>query len=214
LPEFAQEVLFEPLGIRRDDWKWYFALDRSERNEFGQIYLRPRDMLKLGLLLERRGAWEGRRVVSASWIDAATARQSRIGDSDYGLGIWHRWYGVRTPAGDRRVDTIMLSGNGGQKVFLVPSLDLIVAATGVAFFVDSPVNQMLAEVLLPALLDVEPSGELGVGSREFGLSYRRPAPPSAGGTITTSVSGSGVKSSPGLMNRSCSITYCLSCSWR
>ena len=213
LPEFAQEVLFEPLGIRRDDWKWSFALDRSERNQFGQIHLRPRDMLKLGLLIERRGAWEGRRVVSASWIDAATARQSRIGDSDYGLGIWHRWYGVRTPAGDRRVDTIMLSGNGGQKVFLVPSLDLVVAATGVAFFVDSPVNRMLAEVLLPALLQGEPSGKSGAGSRELGLSYRRPAP-SPGGTITTSVSGSGVKSSPGLMNRSCSITYCLSCSWR
>ena len=152
LPEFAQKVLFGPLGIRRDDWKWYFALERSERGEFGQIYLRPRDMLKLGLLLQRRGEWEGRRVVSASWIDASTARQSRIGDSDYGLGIWHRWYGVPTPAGDTRVDTIMLSGNGGQKVYLVPSLDLIVVSTGVAFFVESPLNDMLAGVLLPALL--------------------------------------------------------------
>ncbi|HEX6316762.1 MAG TPA: hypothetical protein VFZ73_17950 [Gemmatimonadaceae bacterium] len=147
------------LGHFGDDWTWSFALDRSERNEFGQIRLRPRDMLKLGLLIERRGEWEGRRVVSASWIDAATARQSRVEDSDYGLGIWHRWYGVQTPAGDRRVDTIMLSGNGGQKVFLVPSLDLIVATTGVAFFVDSPVNRMLVEVLLPALLQGESSGQ-------------------------------------------------------
>jgi CubicO group peptidase (beta-lactamase class C family) len=159
LAEFAQEALFEPLGIGRDDWKWYLALDRSERNEFGQIYLRPRDMLKLGLLIQQRGEWEGRRVVSAAWIDAATAHTSRIDDSDYGLGIWHRWYGVQTPEGRRRVDTIMLSGNGGQKVFLVPSLDLIVAATGVAFFVDSPVNQMLAAVLLPALLSDASSGD-------------------------------------------------------
>jgi hypothetical protein len=50
----------------------------------------------------------------------------------------------------------MLSGNGGQKVFLIPSLDLIVAATGVAFFEDSPVNRMLADELLPALLRDEP----------------------------------------------------------
>lgn len=155
LAEFAQDVLFEPLGIRRDDWTWHLALDRSGRHEFGQIYLRPRDMLKLGLLIEQRGAWNDHRIVSASWIDAATARQSRIGDSDYGLGIWHRWFGVQTPAGQRRVDTIMLSGNGGQKVYLIPSLDLIVAATGVAFFEDSPVNQMLAGVILPALLPAE-----------------------------------------------------------
>jgi CubicO group peptidase (beta-lactamase class C family) len=92
LPTFAQEVLFEPLGIRATQWKWTFIPDQSQRHEFGQIYLRPRDMLKLGLLLQQRGEWEGRRVVSAAWIDAAMARQSRVDDSDYGLGIWHRWY--------------------------------------------------------------------------------------------------------------------------
>lgn len=152
LADFAQDVLFEPLGIARHDWTWPLVLDRRGRNEFGQVYLRPRDMLKLGLLIARGGTWEGRRVVSASWIEAATSRQSRIGDSDYGLGIWHRWFGVRTPDGQHRVDTIMLSGNGGQKVYLVPSLDLIVVTTGVAFFDDAPANQMLARVLLPALL--------------------------------------------------------------
>jgi CubicO group peptidase (beta-lactamase class C family) len=152
LPEFADEVLFGPLGIPRTEWKWNFTLDRSQRNEFGQIYLRPRDMLKLGILIRNRGEWNGNRVVSESWIDAAVARQSRIDDSDYGLGIWHRWYNVKTAKGDHRVDTIMLSGNGGQKVFLVPSLDLIVVSTGVAFFVESPVNEMLSQVLLPALI--------------------------------------------------------------
>jgi CubicO group peptidase (beta-lactamase class C family) len=110
-------------------------------------------MLKLGILIQNRGEWKDRRVVSASWIDAAVARQSHVDDSDYGLGIWHRWYGVETASGYRRVDTIMLSGNGGQKVYLVPSLDLIVVSTGNAFFVDSPLNKMMAGVLLPALTE-------------------------------------------------------------
>jgi CubicO group peptidase (beta-lactamase class C family) len=113
-------------------------------------------MLKLGILIQQRGEWKGRRVVSASWIDAAIARQSRVDDSDYGLGIWHRWYGVQIQAGQHRVDTIMLSGNGGQKVFLVPSLDLIVVFTGGAFNLESPVNEMMAQVLLPVLLDTRP----------------------------------------------------------
>jgi hypothetical protein len=81
----------------------------------GQIYLKPRDMLKLGILISSRGEWQGERVVSESWIDAAVARRARVDDSDYGLGIWHRWYDVRSPTGNERVDTIMLSGNGGQK---------------------------------------------------------------------------------------------------
>lgn len=155
LPAFAQEVLFEPLGIRSTGWKWDFTLDRSRSNEFGQVYLRPRDMLKLGILLQQRGEWEGRRVVSATWIDEALARQSQVDASDYGLGIWHRWYRVQTSAGERRVNTIMLSGNGGQKVYLVPSLDLIAVFTGGAFNVESPVNEIMARVLLPAMLETE-----------------------------------------------------------
>jgi len=157
LAEFAQEVLFSPLGISRDQWQWTFVLDRSQRNEFGQIYLRPRDMLKLGLLIQQRGEWQGQRVISESWIDAAVAKQSRVDDSDYGLGIWHRWYGVPTANGTKRVDTIMLSGNGGQKVYIVPSLDLIAVFTGGAFNVESPVNTLMARVLLPALLDAGPA---------------------------------------------------------
>lgn len=152
LPDFAQEALFGPLGIERAGWKWVFKLDRSQRNEFGQIYLRPRDMLKLGILIEQRGMWKGNRILSASWIEKMIARQSRIDDSDYGLGLWHRWYRVQTPAGDRRVDTIMLSGNGGQKVYLVPTLDLIVVLTGGAFNAESPANEVMARLLLPALI--------------------------------------------------------------
>ena len=157
LAEFAQEALFSPLGISRDRWRWTFVLDRSQRNEFGQIYLRPRDMLKLGLLIHQRGVWQGRRVISESWIDAAVARQSRVDDSDYGLGIWHRWYGVPTASGTQRVETIMLSGNGGQKVYIVPALELIVVFTGGAFNVESPTNTIMASVLLPALLDAGPA---------------------------------------------------------
>ena len=93
----------------------------------------------------------GRRVVSAEWIDQVTARQSRVDDSDYGLGLWHRWFNVNTASGNRRVDTMMMSGNGGQKVFLVPSLDLIVVFTGGSFNAESPANEVMAGRLLPAL---------------------------------------------------------------
>jgi CubicO group peptidase (beta-lactamase class C family) len=152
LPEFAEEVLFGPLGLRSTEWKWNFNLDRSGRNEFGQVHLRPRDMLKLGLLIQQRGEWSGRRILPASWVEAAVARQTQVNDSGYGLGIWHRWYGVKTAAGERRVDTVMLSGNGGQKVYLVPSLDLVVVFTGGSFNAESPVNAMMTQILLPALL--------------------------------------------------------------
>ena len=159
LADFAQEVLFAPLGISRSQWRWDFVLNNSQRNEFGQIYLRPRDMLKLGVLIQRRGQWQGEQVITRARIDAAVAKQSRVDDSDYGLGIWHRWYNVATPAGPERVETIMLSGNGGQKVFIVPTLDLIVVFTGGAFNTESPVNTNMVRAVLPSLLHAPAAGE-------------------------------------------------------
>ena len=108
-------------------------------------------MLKLGLLVAGRGVWQGHRIVSESWIAQATAKRSRVDDSDYGLGVWHRWYNVAGPAGTHRVDTIMMAGNGGQRVFIVPTPDLIVVFTGGAFNASSPTNDIMAKVLLLAL---------------------------------------------------------------
>lgn len=155
LPAFAQEVLFSPLGIPAAHWRWAFVLDSSQRNEFGQIHLRPRDMLKLGLLIHQGGRWQDRQIISSSRIAAAVARKSRVDDSDYGLGIWHRWYNVATPTGPQRVETIMLSGNGGQKVYIVPTLDLVVVFTGGAFNSESPVNSIMARELLPTFVRLQ-----------------------------------------------------------
>jgi CubicO group peptidase (beta-lactamase class C family) len=153
LDAFAKQTLFEPLGINAGDWKWRFQPDRSQRNEFGQIYLRPRDMLKLGILIQQGGRWHDKQVISNEWISAATARQSKVDGSDYGLGIWHRWYQIHSLSGEQRVETIMLSGNGGQKVFIVPDFDLIVVFTGGSFNSESPVNKMMASLILPAIAD-------------------------------------------------------------
>jgi hypothetical protein len=50
------------------------------------------------------------------------------------------------------VDIVAAQGNGGQKIVLVPSLDLVVVLTAGAYNSQSPSNAVLAEVLLPPLL--------------------------------------------------------------
>jgi hypothetical protein len=99
-----------------------------------------------------RGEWSGRRILPASWVEAAVARQTRVDDSDYGLGIWHRWYGVKTATGERRVDTVMLSGIGGQKVTSSRPSTSSWYSREAPFNAESPVNAMMTQILLPALL--------------------------------------------------------------
>lgn len=153
LPAYAQRVLFDPLGIRAADVRWDFTLAEENAHTFAQLYLRPRDMLKLGLLVRQEGRWADRQVIPADWVRRSTAAHAQIGDQAYGYYWWHQWLAVPTADGPRRVDMVLASGNGGQKIFLVPSLDLVAVFTGGAFNAgNSPPNAVMRDVLLPALL--------------------------------------------------------------
>ncbi|MEW6160489.1 MAG: serine hydrolase [Verrucomicrobiota bacterium] len=152
LPAFAQENLFTPLGIRARDVRWDFTLHSSNAATFAQLYLRPRDMLKLGVLFHQQGKWNGRQVISRQWIARSTARWSIVGDQEYGYFWWHQWVNISTPQGPRRVDMIVATGNGGQKIYLVPSLDLVTVLTGGNYNKQSPATAIMTREILPAIL--------------------------------------------------------------
>jgi CubicO group peptidase (beta-lactamase class C family) len=114
--------------------------------------MRPRDMLKLGILFQQEGMWQGRRVISREWIAKSTAKWSTVGDQDYGYFWWHQWVNAGAPDGPRRIDMVAASGNGGQKIFLVPTLDLVVVLTGGNYNLQSPASAIMAKELLPSIL--------------------------------------------------------------
>jgi CubicO group peptidase (beta-lactamase class C family) len=153
LPTFAQEHLFSPLGIRASDVRWDFSLNSSNAATFAQLYLRPRDMLKLGVLFHQQGNWEGRQVISREWVARSTAQLSMVGDQPYGYFWWHQWVNASTLDGARRVDMVVATGNGGQKIYLVPSLDLVVVLTGGNYNAQSPASAIMAKEILPTLLN-------------------------------------------------------------
>jgi hypothetical protein len=47
---------------------------------------------------------------------------------------------------------VVATGNGGQKIYLVPSLDLVVVLTGGSYNANSPATAIMASELLPAVL--------------------------------------------------------------
>lgn len=134
LDEFAKQALFDPLGIR--DWQWA----RSENGKLAAswgLWLRPRDLAKIGQLVLNRGVWRGRQIVSAEWVKKMTAPQvSRGGGNTYGY-LW--WLGrLATP--ERNIDWVAAVGWGGQRLYLVPSLDLIVISTAGDYNFGDPQN--------------------------------------------------------------------------
>ncbi len=152
LPEFAQANLFGQLGIARADWVWNYDLTNADK-EYSQIHLRPRDMLKLGILFADGGRWHGRQVISDSWVRASLAEHSHVDNVSYGYFWWRPWLNVETPRGSEHVNVVAAQGNGGQKIYLVPQYDLVAVFTGGGYNAEStPPNTIMAKIILPALM--------------------------------------------------------------
>ena len=152
LPEFAQANLFGPLGISRADWVWNYDLTNADK-EYSQIHLRPRDMLKIGILLADGGRWHGHQMISTSWVRASLAEQSHVDNVSYGYFWWRPWLNVETPGGSEHVDVVAAQGNGGQKIYLVPQYDLVAVFTAGGYNAEStPPNTIMAKIVLPALM--------------------------------------------------------------
>lgn len=117
LPEFARTALFEPLGITA--FEWASGRDGVASAASG-LRLRPRDLLRIGLLVLQRGRWNERQVVPAAWLDASFAPAVPTGE---GLEYGRLWY-IGT-IGPRR--WVGANGNGGQRLYVMPDADLAVA---------------------------------------------------------------------------------------
>ena len=152
LPDYAAQHLFAPLGVKRSDWAWNYDLTNNDK-EFAQIHLRPRDMLKLGILYADGGTWHGKRVISAAWVKASLAKQSTVDDTEYGYFWWRPWLNVN----DNHVYVSAAQGNGGQKIYVLPAYHLVAVFTGGLYNSSgSPMNKIMASIILPKLMAAYP----------------------------------------------------------
>ena len=147
VPEFADEVLFRPLGITSSRWARF---DNGRQTDTGgHLYLRPRDMAKIGELVLRRGDWRGTTLVPAPWIARSATPQTQLNGRPYGY-LW--WLGSLEVGGEP-VDFVYADGNGGQLIIVIPRYELVVVFTGGNY--NSPAAarpyQLLTNYILPAV---------------------------------------------------------------
>jgi len=125
LPDFATEVLFQPIGITSVRWE---ELEPNMVNAGSGIKMTAPDLLRFGQLLLQRGRSASRQVVPESWIDAGTTPQFNWREqygAQRGTTYGYLWWVAQPPA---TVATFAW-GYGGQFAYVVPSLDLVVVAT-------------------------------------------------------------------------------------
>jgi CubicO group peptidase (beta-lactamase class C family) len=118
--QFANQTLGTPLGFTLARWP-----QDPQGIYFGgnDMLMTPRQMLAFGELYLNRGQVNGRQIVPEAWIARSFVPRARSywSDQEYGYGWW-----IRDLGGHR---AYYAWGFGGQYIFVVPSLDLVVVTT-------------------------------------------------------------------------------------
>jgi CubicO group peptidase (beta-lactamase class C family) len=141
--QFLESELFAPMGFQGVRW------DRGQPQGLphagGGLYLRARDMAKLGTLIATGGRWQGRQLISEAWIRESTQMTPTVwyfGSQPTSYG--YLWWGM--PNG-----VIAAAGNGGQWILIVPDRQLVVASTAANTVQFDAQVRMLYDHILPAL---------------------------------------------------------------
>ena len=131
LDEFAKINLFEPLGIQ--DYRWrHVPVNRITGQ--GNLSITTRNMAAVGELVLNEGVVNGQQLVSRDWITRSLTSQVAISDSDpYADSYGYMWYTKAEPANGHSIEVHFASGNGGNKIYIVPSLHMVIAITSSAY---------------------------------------------------------------------------------
>jgi CubicO group peptidase (beta-lactamase class C family) len=119
--QFAQETLATPLGFTLPQWP------RDPQGIYfggNEMLMTPRQMIAFGELYLNHGRSKGQQIVPERWVEASLVPRTisrRESDRFYGYGWW-----IRELAGHQ---TFYAWGYGGQFIFLVPDMDLVVVTT-------------------------------------------------------------------------------------
>jgi CubicO group peptidase (beta-lactamase class C family) len=153
LVDFAQEHLFGPLSIMHHQWLRFRSAPQVTFAS-GGASLKPRDMAKLGALYLNRGIWKGNRILSQAWVEESTRMAvPLVGDYGTLYGYGFNWWLGRFQFRGASVDYFRAAGWGGQDIFVIPELDLVVVFTAGAYYESQPLGpaRMIQDYILGAI---------------------------------------------------------------
>ena len=138
LPALFDRTVARPL--RFGPYYWNLQSD-GEGYLGGGVFVRSRDLLKVGQAYLDGGVWNGHRIATADWAKLSTSEQihispettGRSGDAFrsvyYDTGDGFAWHLYRVKSGDKEYPCWFANGNGGQLLIVVPQFDLVAVFT-------------------------------------------------------------------------------------
>lgn len=141
LVEYLDKRLFQPLGIEKPHWD--LCPDGINTGGWG-LRVTTEDIAKLGQLYLQKGIWNGRRILSESWTQKATQKQTSNGSNP--MSDWDQGYGYQFWM--CRHDCFRGDGAFGQYCIVIPEYDMVIAITSGASNMGTIMN-IIWDIMLP-----------------------------------------------------------------
>lgn len=146
---YVERRLFSPLGIAGAEWR------RSRSGEIqsgGQLTIGDEALLKIGRLMLARGQWDGKQIVPAEWVDTLFRPRHELSEF---VRYGNLWWATPLRSQNGYVGALMMKGNGGNILAIVPDYDAVLLVQAQNYNRDNAERN--AFVVLTALLESLPS---------------------------------------------------------
>jgi CubicO group peptidase (beta-lactamase class C family) len=114
------------------------------------IYATPRDWARFGLLYLEQGVWFGDTIISPEWVKF-TSTPAPNSDGEYGAQFWLNATGKELPDAPR--DIYFADGYQGQRVYIIPSKDLVIVRMGLTKKKDFDYNKLVTDILKALIIE-------------------------------------------------------------
>ena len=150
--DFAQARLFGPLETKGGRW---MAFGSGDIFASGGLFLRARELAKIGQLFLNGGTWKEKRVLSAGWIaDSQKEHAATIGfPPSFGHAYGYLWWIRNFTAKGAPRKCFFAAGWGDQYLFIIPDLGLLIVFNCGNFQVPARLSpfDLVERHILPAL---------------------------------------------------------------
>ncbi|WP_344824639.1 serine hydrolase domain-containing protein [Chryseobacterium ginsenosidimutans] len=151
LENYAQNKLFQPLGIT--NYKWQFT-PQQKPSLAGGLKMNALDFAKFGQLYKNNGTWNGKTILDKNWIKKSFTNYFADNKDfeGYGYLFWRKVYKV----GNKSFESYQSSGNGGNKIIIFTEVPVVMVITAKAYnklYAHLQVDKMVQEYLLPAVYE-------------------------------------------------------------
>ncbi len=151
MSDYLQAKLFSPLGIQPPVNSF---TPLGVTNGGGGMRLTARDWLKIGHMMQNKGQYNNQQIISSNWVEASFKRRAVI-DADRKVEYGYLWWINDFTIGEQTITTFAAAGNGGNYLFMLPSLDATVVITSTAYntnYMHRQSQKILTDFIIPALL--------------------------------------------------------------